>query len=181
MRTGPGNAAGRRPRGGRVAAAAGLACALLAGCATGTGGAGDGTSGDGTDPTAVAPTPTPSGPITLEPMPTPSALPATLTVAVDATGAGTPTSWTLTCEPAGGTHPDPDAACLALGTAEGRAALDPVPRDVACTEIWGGPQTATITGELDGEAVDAQLSRSNGCEIARWDALVPVLGTAGGA
>lgn len=165
--------------------AAGLAAsATLAGCATGTGTPGDGTADSSGPPTVIAPTtpaPSPSGPITLEPMPSPSVLPATLTVTVDATGSGDPTSWTLTCDPAGGTHPDPLAACLTLGTAEGRAALDPVPRDVACTEIWGGPQTATITGELDGATIDAELSRANGCEIARWDALVPVLGTAGGA
>lgn len=53
--------------------------------------------------------------------------------------------------------------------------LDPVPDDQACTMIYGGPQTATITGTLNGEDVDSSFSRTNGCEIARWDALVKVL------
>jgi len=39
--------------------------------------------------------------------------------------------------------------------------------------IYGGPQTATIVGVLDGTRIDAAFSRQNGCEIARWDALGP--------
>jgi hypothetical protein len=42
---------------------------------------------------------------------------------------------------------------------------------VACTQIYGGDQLATITGA----GVQASFSRANGCEIARWDALRPVL------
>lgn len=111
------------------------------------------------------------------------ATPATaLTITVDQGGGGEVSQYTLTCEPPGGDHPDPDAACAAL--AEASAAqpnpLDPVPADVACTEIYGGDQTAVIEGTLGGKAVRAELSRVNGCEIARWDALVPVLVEPGG-
>ena len=35
--------------------------------------------------------------------------------------------------------------------------------------IFGGPDKATVKGTLDGAAVDATFTRSNGCEIARWD------------
>ena len=80
---------------------------------------------------------------------------------------------TLECEPPGGTHPAPEAACAAL--AANRDALEPVPRDVACTEIYGGPARAKLVGTVDGERVSAELSRHNGCEIARWDSLGPVL------
>ena len=80
---------------------------------------------------------------------------------------------TLECDPPGGTHPAPDAACAAL--ADHRDALEPVPRDVACIEIYGGPARAKVSGTLAGEPVSAVLSRHNGCEIARWDALEPVL------
>jgi hypothetical protein len=75
---------------------------------------------------------------------------------------------TLTCEPDGGSHPDPAAACAAL--LDNADALEPVSGDVACTEIYGGDQIATITG-----SVEARFSRANGCEIDRWDRLQPVL------
>lgn len=76
---------------------------------------------------------------------------------------------TLRCHPNGGTHPDPDGACAAL--LDNEDALKPVAGDVACTEIYGGDQVATITGP----DVQASFSRANGCEIARWDALKAVL------
>jgi Subtilisin inhibitor-like len=75
---------------------------------------------------------------------------------------------TLTCDPDGGSHPDPAGACAAL--AENEDALQPVAGDVACTEIYGGDQVATITG-----SVEASFSRANGCEIDRWDRLKTVL------
>jgi Subtilisin inhibitor-like len=49
---------------------------------------------------------------------------------------------TLTCDPNGGTHPDPDEACAAL--AAHPEALHPVPGDTACTEIYGGDQVARV-------------------------------------
>jgi hypothetical protein len=47
--------------------------------------------------------------------------------------------------------------------------LEPVPPDVACTQIFGGPATARVQGRLRGESVDARFDRSDGCEIERWD------------
>ena len=60
--------------------------------------------------------------------------------------------WHLTCDPAGGTHPDPEAACGILAD-HGELALPPVPKDVACTEIYGGPEKATIFGTCQGQRV----------------------------
>lgn len=88
-------------------------------------------------------------------------------------GQGAAVTATLTCDPAGGDLPDPGAACAAL-TAEADA-LGPVPPDTACTELYGGPEQARITGTLDGEPIDASLSRANGCEIDRWERLLPLL------
>jgi hypothetical protein len=51
----------------------------------------------------------------------------------------------------------------------------PTPADVPCTEIYGGPDVARIEGTLDGEAIDAELSRANGCEIDRFDRWTPLL------
>jgi len=112
--------------------------------------------------------------------PTPAAppLPAQLTVSVD-DGSGGVTTYSLSCEPAGGDHPDPAAACAALAVA-GAEAFGPPDPNQACTEIYGGPQTATVTGTLAGAPVNSTFSRQNGCEIARWDALTAVFANFGG-
>jgi hypothetical protein len=100
-----------------------------------------------------------------------STVPATseLDIVVD-DGRGTRTTWRLTCDPPGGDHPDPAAACAALDA--GARWLRPVPADLACTQIYGGPETATVTGVWRGTPVDATFSRTDGCQIARWDGLV---------
>ena len=69
----------------------------------------------------------------------------------------------LTCK-----APTDSAAC---GAAAGVSAADlaPTPDDTACTQIFGGPETATIKGTIRGDAVDATFSRTDGCEIERWD------------
>jgi hypothetical protein len=86
-------------------------------------------------------------------------------------------SATLTCDPVGGTHPEAEAACAAL--AENRDALEPVPDDVLCTQQYGGPEHAEVRGTVAGEPVSATFGRQNGCEIARWEALEPLLGLEG--
>jgi hypothetical protein len=76
---------------------------------------------------------------------------------------------TLTCDPVGGTHPDPETACAVLTAESDTEVLAPVPADAACTMIFGGPEQATVVGVIDGEEVDAAFERSNGCELDRWD------------
>jgi hypothetical protein len=49
-----------------------------------------------------------------------------------------------------------------------------------CTQIYGGPQVARVTGRIDGRRVWATLGRTDGCEISRWDRLSPWLLPAGG-
>jgi hypothetical protein len=92
-----------------------------------------------------------------------------LTVTLVADEGAKPSVWELTCDPAGGTHPDPEGACRALASAKEPFAAPP-PNQI-CTEIYGGPQRATVEGTWRGESVRAEFSRTNGCEIARWDAL----------
>jgi len=155
----------------------------LAGCQTPRG-------DDGTDPGGAPTTTDPDDPVSSdddpsgEPSDPPADDPGTpvavdVTVSVDATGEGTVTTSTLTCEPTGGDHPDADAACAAIAAAGGAAAFEPTPADVACTEQWGGPQTATVEGTVDGTPIRADFSRTNGCEISRWDALEALLGPGG--
>jgi len=71
-----------------------------------------------------------------------------------------------------------DPACAAVAKLR-PADFEPVPGDVACTEQFGGPQTATVTGTLDGRDVDARFARTNGCEIARWEKVSAMLAEAG--
>lgn len=99
-----------------------------------------------------------------------------LTIAVD-DGTGVTTTWTLTCDPVGGTHPQPEPACAAL--IGNRSALDPVPKDKMCAQVYSGPERATISGTWGDEQIQASLSRVNSCETARWDALVPLVPPAG--
>jgi hypothetical protein len=93
-------------------------------------------------------------------------------------GGGEHQTWQLTCGPEGGTHPDPDAACAAL-LANGALALPAVREDVACTDIYGGPEKATISGTFQGWRVLSSFSRVNGCEIGRWELLQGLLPPAG--
>ena len=53
--------------------------------------------------------------------------------------------------------------------------FEPTPPETACTQQFGGPETATVTGTFDGEPVDAEFNRANGCEIARWEKAAPLL------
>ena len=99
--------------------------------------------------------------------------PDSYVISVSADAKSVPETWRLTCNPADGDHPEPKAACAAIEKATDPFA--PTKPDMACTEIYGGPAIATIRGERDGVQVDTSYSRVNGCEIARWDALGPVL------
>ncbi len=92
-------------------------------------------------------------------------------------GAGRHT-YTLRCGPPGGTHPRPAAACRLLRRLPHPFA--PLPANAMCAEIYGGPQTATVTGTWRGEPVHAQFRRTNGCEIARWDRHAALLVEPGG-
>jgi hypothetical protein len=44
-----------------------------------------------------------------------------------------------------------------------------------CTQIYGGPQTARVTGTIDGAKVDRRFTRTNGCEIADFQRAAALL------
>lgn len=107
--------------------------------------------------------------------------PATdLAIRLDPGTGGEVTEWTVTCDPADGSIDDPGAACETLD-ALSPSDVAPVPKDARCTMIYGGPQTATITGHWDGTKVDLSFSRQNGCEIARWNKMDPILPASDGS
>ena len=76
-------------------------------------------------------------------------------------------TWTLRCAPAGGTLPRPGRACVKLAALPKPFA--PTPKDMACIELYGGPQTAVVKGTFRGERIHVTLRRRNGCEIERFD------------
>jgi len=97
---------------------------------------------------------------------------AALTITLDPDGPDGPEeemSEEVDCEEA-----SDDATCLAIQDLEA-GDFDPPSADQPCTELFGGPDIATVSGELNGEDVDAELTRANGCEIERFDAAVPLL------
>lgn len=94
-----------------------------------------------------------------------------------------PTEYVLECTRDGlgeaTTVPNAEAACEAvkrLGAAFFTAKPDP---NRMCTQQYGGPQTATVKGTVDGQRVYASFAATDGCEIARWNALESILGPAG--
>jgi hypothetical protein len=97
-----------------------------------------------------------------------------LVIDLDPGDGSAPYNWTLVCAGrAEGSHPEPEAACTHL---EGlQEPFAPLPDDVACTEQYGGPETAHVTGVWRGEPVDLELSRTDGCRIGQWASLGPLL------
>ena len=91
-----------------------------------------------------------------------------LTVEVTGTGAG-PVTIELDC---GGSQPcDSDR----LAKLE-RLTAPPDDPPLACTEQYGGPEEARVTGTLRGRPVDITIARTNGCGIADYEALFAALG-----
>jgi hypothetical protein len=66
--------------------------------------------------------------------------------------------------------------CAALDVVAPRV-FQPVPEDRVCTMIYGGPATATIRGTYgeDNDLADAYFNQANGCEIGRWNQILPIL------
>jgi hypothetical protein len=91
--------------------------------------------------------------------------------------------WTLRCSGAdllpGSTHPTGAAACALVAARP--EVLAPPPKDQVCTQQYGGPEVATVTGTVNGTPVDRQFTRTDGCGISAWKVAVPLLGAPGGA
>jgi hypothetical protein len=107
-----------------------------------------------------------------------------------------PASVTLTVRYFDGTAPDHVAhlRCRATSTsadgflrdAGARAAcrraraiaafLDRAPsKQRICTQIYGGPQRARITGTIANRTIDRRFKRTDGCAIGDWQYAIPLL------
>ncbi|WP_190344529.1 SSI family serine proteinase inhibitor [Streptomyces venezuelae] len=105
--------------------------------------------------------------------------PDRLTVTVEHNGPSRAANgtYTLECDPVGGTHPEAKRACARLDRFHqaGKNPFSAVSADQICTAEYGGRAVARITGTWHGREVDAAFHRKNGCEIKRWHDLEPVL------
>ncbi|MEJ1179471.1 MULTISPECIES: serine protease inhibitor [unclassified Pseudarthrobacter] len=146
---------------------------------------GTATPSDTTAPDTETSVPAPAPPAPTGPPAGPGAGNAELAIMVKPSDTEAALNYTLVCQggvpSAESKHPGPEAACSALK--ENPSILSPSTKNTAqaCTEQYGGPQTATVTGIVDDTPVDATFARTNGCEISAWNAAQPVLGSSGGA
>lgn len=69
------------------------------------------------------------------------------------------------CPPAAGDSRDAWVSCAAL--AEDPEMVVPQQHNI-CTEQYGGPETATVTGHMGRDTIRVQFARTNGCEITDW-------------
>ena len=165
----------------RVALAAAVlgSCVLLAACGSvAAPGSGDG----GSSSAAFTPSTSTSGGATPaaaanSSVPTSQAAVANAQVSLDVTFVATSTSparhYTLSCEPAGGTTPDPAAACSKL--LAGDNIFAPRPMHIACPMVLQGTGRALITGSYFGRAVHMTIV-NGGCDLPTWAKLKAIFG-----
>jgi hypothetical protein len=112
---------------------------------------------------------------TAAPSPSGGAALAELTITVDEDGEGGAAAKTseVTCEAAGDS-----AICGVVAKLPAKVFEEPS-GTTACTQQFGGPETATVEGTINGDPVSTRFSRENGCQIARWDAAKELLEAAG--
>jgi hypothetical protein len=80
---------------------------------------------------------------------------------------------TLEC-PAATDDPDAIELCGWLASTGRQVLLAKDEPGQICTEQYGGPEVATVTGTIGDEQVDATFSRENGCAIGRFDEAAPL-------
>lgn len=97
---------------------------------------------------------------------------STLEITIKADGSNISARYTLEClsteASQTSTLPNAPEACEKLDQHPNLVTptLDP---STACTEIYGGPQRAEVSGVLKGQAIHSEFSRSNGCLISQWN------------
>lgn len=170
-----------------------LAVAGLAACTPPPGGGSPSSSAPGSStsstpsasPTGLLPdeTESPSGKPTPSFTTTPGRGDAELSIIVKPSPTAAEESYTLVCTdgvPAAESHhPTAAAACAALKKNPALLTRTPRPSDQVCDQRYGGPQTATVTGAVDGVGVESSYKLTDGCEIAAWAAVADILGSSG--
>src|SRR4029453_1578906 len=141
-------------------------------------------------PTQSSPTPT-QVPTTLGPedtapdpslpgaKPTPGQGNAELSITVLESASAAPQNYTLVCvngaPAAESKHPTANVACTALKNNPSLLSPAPIKSAQPGPQQFGGPQTAKVPGAVDGMEVSASFSRTDGCQIALWDAASAII------
>lgn len=101
-----------------------------------------------------------------------------LEVTIYPAAGATPYSLALSCEPDGGTVPDPAAACAQLLADPGLLEPQPVGHVVACPMILASGARAVVDGTYLGRQVDETIV-DGGCDLQRWAELVQIFPSSG--
>ncbi len=133
-----------------------LACGLLSACGVLAAACGS---------TAAPGSASPSG-STHSPATTTAAAKASLTIVT--TAPGRVHRWTLRCDPAGGTEPDPAAACSQL--IAHKTILQPSNVRVMCPMIMANAASYLVYGTWFGRPVHESIV-DGGCDLSRWSQL----------
>lgn len=107
-----------------------------------------------------------------------------LTVTLTEAPGGPAHVFTLVCHSgrlAESTLPDPAGAVAAVERFGERIFFPTPGPPKLCTQQYGGPQVAVVTGHFGGRSVHSRFALTDGCEIARWRALSPLLGGIAGS
>jgi hypothetical protein len=135
-----------------IAGLAVTACGSVA-APSGTGGSGSGGSGTA----ASSPAPVPKGSLTITVLNGPNKKIS---------------HWTLTCDPAGGTHPHAAQACAALAALKNPFA--PIRTGQECPMILASSRRVTFVGTWFGAKVDRTII-DGGCDLGNWSKLGQVV------
>jgi hypothetical protein len=81
----------------------------------------------------------------------------------------------LTCNPAGGTHPSPARACARLGAIDDP--FGPLRLEIPCALVQRDPRVAVVRGSFRGQPVETRFDRSDSCETRRWDRIAILFAT----
>ena len=67
-------------------------------------------------------------------------------------------------------------ACAAVGNGVVAKVQHAQASGELCSQIYGGPQTAHLTGTANGKTVNLRVDRTDGCGVENWNLLEPLLG-----
>jgi hypothetical protein len=98
----------------------------------------------------------------------------------DSAASTAPTELAVTRSDDSGSSPPVDLDCAGAGAPVCARVVALLPElrpapDEVCTQIYGGPERIEVRGTVGGAPVRVEVTRTNGCEIGRYDTLEAAL------